>query len=488
MKRTRRGLFVALMAVAVAGLAPPANRAAAPARGEAEAATPRERIASYLLIYYVSDPNNANSRYRPQLLDAKDLLAGKETADFWTDPDIPGLQDLVRGLVMEPTDPDTRRFQSVVADLLDVRGKRVAVYVIDDAGHPLRNDGKVAEDRYGASVDEAGTGIWPSSQDDRALSLTGEELAGSFSTGEVNLSSATYARSTFVHELTHVQALSDGQPHLYYVGGVSFTYGADGSHHSNELLPNLSMVYDEAVANAMEMLYDPSQAREAFSWLTDGVVAVERTRPDPKQAARSNVMPDVWLFDELKAAGATEVPVTSKNASQYARFGIEDLPGRFLLHNETAMAIVLAESARRTVGRRGLLRALYRTNQVVKRARKSTTRQNRLSEQEMASLVTELGEEILGGTDPTGAVVSGAPIDHLLPLAYLDYMIGRDAATKEAFAELFGGQFDPAWLQVYWEVGRPRLDAILPAVTQAPRTFADLDTIQAAFAEGADGG
>jgi hypothetical protein len=167
---------------------------------------------------------------------------------------------------------------------------------------------------------------------------------------------------------------------------------------------------------------------------------------------------------------------------------MEDLPGRFLLHNETAMAVVLAESARRTVGRRGLLRALYRTNQVVKRARNGTTRQNRVSEQELARLATELGKEILGGTDPTTALVSGGPMHHLLPLAYLDYMIGRDAATQEAFAELFGGQLDPAWLQVYWEVGRPRLDEALPAVTQSPRTFADLDTIQAAFAEGADGG
>lgn len=488
MKRTRRGLFVALLAVAAAGLAPPANRPAAPARGEAEAATPRERIASYLLIYYVSDPNNANPRYRPQLLDPKDLLAGRETADFWNDPDIPGLQDLVRGLVMEPTDPDTRRFQAAVADLLDVRGKRVAVYLIDDAGHPLRDDGKVAEERYAASVDGDGTGVWPSSQDDEALSLTGEELAGSFSTGEVNLSSVSYARSTFVHELTHVQALSDGQPHLYFVGGVSFSYGEDGSHASNELLPNLSMVYDEAVANAMEMLYDPGQVHEAFDWLTDGAVVVERTRPDAKKAAATDLMPDVWLFDELKAAGAREFPATSRGGPQYAQFGMEDFPGRYLLHNETAMAVVLAESARRTVGRRGLLRALYRTNQVVKRARKSTTRQNRVSQQELASLLTELGEEILGGTDPTTALVSGGPMDHLLPLAYLDYMIGRDAATKEAFADLFGGQLDPAWLQVYWEVGRPRLDEILPAVTQIPRTFADLDTIQAAFAEGADGG
>lgn len=486
MRSTTRGLLPVLMGIALVGFVPPTSRSTVSSGHDG--ATPRERIASYLLIYYVGDPNNANPRYRPQLLDAKDLLAGKETADFWRDSDIPGLQDLARALVMEPTDADTRRFQSLVADLLDVRGKRVAVYLIDDAGQPLRDGGKVVEDRYGASVDEAGTAVWPSAQDDEALSLDGDKLAGSFSAGEARLTSAAFARSTFLHELTHVQALSDAQPHLYFVDGVSFTYGADGRHPGNELLPNLSMVYDEAAANAMEMLYDPGQVREAFEWLGDGVVAVERTRPDPKKAAKANVMPDVWLFDELKAAGAAENPATAKNASQYARFELKNLPGRFLLHNEEAMAVVLAESARRTVGVRGLLRALYRTNQVVKQARKSPTRMNRLSEQELAHLLTELGSEILGGTDPTAALTSGAPMSHLLPLAYLDYVIARDAATQAEFADLFGGQLDPAWLQVYWEVGRPRLDEILPAVTQAPRRFADLDAIEAAFAAGSDGG
>ncbi len=451
-------------------------------------ATPRERIIGYLLFYYVEDPNNDDPLYRPQLLLPEDLLAGKESSDFWRDDDIPGLHELVRALVMEPTEVETRRFQSMVADLLDVRGGRVAVYLIDDAGQELADNGAVVEKRYAASVDRTGKAVWPSAKDDKALSLEREVLAGSFSAGEVNLRSAVRARSAFMHELTHVQALSDRQPHLYFVGGLSFAYGADGRHYSNELLPNLSTVYDEAAAGAMEMLYYPDDVREAFGWLSDGVVVVERTRPDPEKAAGRSVMPDVWLFDRLNAAGAEEMPLTSESASSYARFELTGIPGRFLLHNETAMGIVLAESARRTVGYRGLLRAFHRTNQVVEATLAGPDKVSRLSEPELAHVLIALGREILGGDDPTVALNSGGPKDHLLPIAYLDYMIGRDAATQADFAALFGDRINRDWLRVYWEVGRPRLDEILPAVSQTPRAYRDLAAIDVAFTAGTEGG
>lgn len=480
----RASLSMALIALCMVG----AGLGATSHGSAATDATPRERIIGYTLFYYVGDPNNDHPRYRPQLLSAEDLLAEKEEADFWRDDDIPGLQDLVRALVMEPTDAETGRFQSLVADLLDVRGGRVAVYLIDDAGQELADDGEVVEKRYAASVDGTGKAVWPSAKDDKALSLEREVLAGSFSTGEVHLRSAVSARSVFLHELTHVQALSDRQPHLYFVGGLSFTYGADGKHYSNELLPNLSMVYDEAAANAMEMLYHPDEVREAFDWLARGVAVVERTRPDPAMAAGRSVMPDVWLFDRIKATGAEELPLTSESASSYARFELTDMPGRFLLHNETAMGIVLAESARRTVGYRGLLRAFHRTNRVVEATLAGPAEVSRLSEPELAHVLIALGREILGGDDPTMALSSGGPMDHLLPIAYLDYMIGRDAATEDDFAALFGNRIDRNWLDVYWEAGRPRLDEILPAVSQAPRSYDDLALIEAAFTAGTEGG
>lgn len=456
--------------------------AAGPVVDAAEAQTPRERIANYILFYYVGEPNNPDPRYLPQSLDPADLLAGREEADFWRDADIPGLKDLVRALVDEPPDEDLRRFQRMVADLLDVRGKRVAVYLIDDAGQPLADGGVVADERYGASVDDAGTGVWPSAVDDGATSLRGSPLAGSFSTGEVNLRSAADARSTFLHELTHVQAVSDGRPHLFSIGGTDYTYGLDGSHDGRELIPDLSTAYDEAVAGALQMLYEPGLVAEALEGLgPDGVVLVEKAVPNRTSQRGARVLDDIWLYDQLRDLGIPELKTTDPN---FAAFDIGDVPGRFLVHNETAMAVVLAESARRTAGYRALLRALYHTNAVVERAIDERGAASGLTVNEIGTLLPALGREILGRDDPGAALVSGGDTSHLLPLALFDYFTGRDATTASEFGDLFRGQLDPDWLSAYWEVGRPLLDQVLPPVSRTPRTLDNVTAIAGAFNRG----
>ncbi len=471
-----RGTAVALFFVG-ASVAPSAS----------EAATPRERIANYVLFYYVGDPNNSNKTYNPQRLDPTDLIAGKEDSDFWRDTEIPGLQDLVRALVQRPKDKDTESFQGLVADLLDLRGRRIVVYLIDDAGQPLADGGRVVERRYGATVDDAGTAVWPSAEDDWALSPTGSRLAGAYSTGEVNLRSAADARSTFLHELAHIQALSDARPHLFTIAGKDYSYGLDGSHSGRQLLPELSTVYDEAIAGAIQMLHDPTLVAEAFEDLgAKGVVLVETARPDPAKHRGAMVLDDVWLHDQIKASGT---PVLKTSDPNFVAVDLANLPGKFLLHNEKAMAVVIAESARRTMGYRGLLQAIYQTNAVVdQRDRGANRSTSRLTVNELALLLVTLGGEILGSNDPTVAMSSGGPTVHLLPLAYLDYMTARDAASMDEFGALFKDQLAPDWLSVYWQVGRPLLDSALPAATRPPRSLAELDIIASAFAAGARGG
>ncbi|MEN8145018.1 MAG: hypothetical protein ABFS14_08725 [Gemmatimonadota bacterium] len=448
-------------------------------------ATPRERIAGYLLFYYVSDPNNANPAYLPQRLASAALLAGKEDSDFWRDTDIQGLHDLVRSLVQEPVDDASRRFQALVADLLDVRGKRVAVYLIDDAGQALQNGGKVVEDRYDASVDAAGTAVWPSAQDDEALDLSGSVLAGSFSTGEANLSSAEDSRSTFLHELTHVQALSDARPHLFSAGGVDYGYGKDGDHGGFELIPDKSTVYDEAVAGAVEMLFEPHLVDEAMEGLgKNGYMYVEKAAPDAKYR-KTSTLDDVWLYDRIKPLGIPELKAKGK---KYAAYDVADLPGFLFAHNETAMGVVVAEAARRTTGARGLFRALDRTNLVVKRETDTSADVSRVTVVELAVLLPQLGREILGHSDPEAALVSGGPVLHLFPLAVYDYMTGRYADSEAAFGDLFNGQLDPTWLSVYWQAGRPRLDSALPPTSRVPRSAADLQAIETAFKTDAGAG
>jgi hypothetical protein len=449
----------------------------------AAASTPRERIVDYVYFYYVGDPNNGSPRYKPQQLAEADLLVGREASDFWQDPDIPGQQDLLRALTREPADADTRLFQELVADLLDVRGERIAVYLMDDAGHPLRDAGKVARDRYNASVDGSGKGVWPSAVDDRAASLTGARLAGAFSTGEVNLHSAKDARGTFLHELTHIQARSDARPHLFTVAGTDYSSGFGGIHYALQLLPDRSLAYDEGVAGAVGMYYEPERIDEAYEdFFKVRRVFTEKAAPDRKKYSKASVVVDVWLYDQILASGVVE---DKSGDPRYAVFEMENLPGRFLLHNERLIALVVAESSRRTVGFRGLLQALYRTNLAVVEAGTGANRAtSRLTVEELAILLVALGAQIAGSDTPDAALSSGGPTDHLLPLAYLDYMTGRYAQSADDFGAIFKGQLAPDWLEAYWQAGRPLLDSVLPAASRISRSASDFDSIAAAFVAG----
>lgn len=445
-----------------------------------EAATPRQRIVDYLLLYYVSDPNNTHDAYSPQLLDPEALLRGEEKSDFWHDRDIPNLQQLVRDLVQTSRDPEGRRFQRMVADLLDVRHRRVAVYLIDDAGHPLRDDGAVVRRRYGASVDATGRRVWPSANDEATLGPEGSHLGGAFATGEPNLGSGEEARLTFLHELTHVEIRSDMRPHLFEIGGKGFEYGLDGGHTARELLPDMSAAYDEGVAGSVELLYAPEQAAAEFARLDpDSFVVVESDRPDPARYSRGTVSPDVWLYDRLRDSGAKEYRTSERGM---AAFRIGDLPPEMLLHNERFISVVVSEAVRRASDFPGLVRALRRTNlDVETRQRAIDLGVSRLTVRELAVLLREIGAEIRGADDPTAALASGGPRSHLLPLALVDYLTARSAESPSAFGELFDGQLDPEWLEAYWSAGRPLLNEAVPQDRGAGHAYTDLDSIGLAF-------
>lgn len=468
-RSTRRALYLLLATTALA----------APAGGDLSAQSDRERIADYLLFYYVGFPNNEHPSYRPQRLDNQAIMAGTESGDFWIDDDVAVLHDFVRSALQEPPDAQTARFQRLLAQILDIRGERAAVYLIDDVEQALANDGRVARRRYGASVDQSGGRVWPSATSSRRSSY-----AGSFAIGAHYATSAPRARSAFLHELTHLQLETDERPHLFIVAGKSYVYGTDGDHYANELIPDVSRTFDEAVANSMELLYDDAEAQETFEqFQPDDFVTVEVAIPDPSETTGPSIAPEVWLDDQIQAAGGR--PVRTRGG--YAIYEIGSLPARFIVHNELVLALAFSEYVRRHAGLNGYIEAIRRANDRMMAARDElegydASRLTISSTANLIEVLCELGAE--GGIDPRTASTS-EPTPALLPLAFLDYFTGLAARDEADFAALFDGQVSAEWIRQYWNVGRPAVDAVVGEVMGGGRlratVYSDLDEIANAF-------
>lgn len=477
----RRSVGVlALLAAAVTTLVPAPTIAQ-----EEDDARLRQRLADYLLLYYVDRPNDESEAYRPQLLDGDAIVRGEEEGGFWLDSDVPQLHEIVRSLLGPPGDATTARFQRYVAALLDVRGKRVAVYLIDDLGQVLQDGGANARRRYGASIDQSEKRVWPSARTRREGAL-----AGSFSTGAYNLESLADARSTFLHELTHIQTATDMRSHLFRVRARdwNFRYGKDGTHYLTEVLPDLTSAYSEGLAGAVQLLFEPDLARTAFERFgPDDRLYVEAARPSRAKYG-SGRHPDIWLYDQIVDAGIPH-RILDRNCADddscYVSVRIGDLPARFLVHNERVLSMVVAEYAGRHLGLTGFLRAVRRANASLESERATWTgAASRLTISGIAHLFDALCREGAEGRDIALDVSPPADeaIPYLLPLALLDYFTGRSAESKNAFAELFQGQLPGELLTAYWEAGRPRLDGLLPSASgPGAHSYGDLDRIADAF-------
>ena len=450
----------------------------AAASADALAQSYRDRVADYLLFYYVGFPNNDHPNYKPVLLDNQAILAGTESGDFWEDSDVAVLQEFVGGALRDPSSGGSARFQYFLSQILGIRGARASVYLIDDVEKPLADGGKVATRRYSAAIDASGERVWPAATN----SSRAKSYAGSFAIGAYNVVSDRDAKSAFLHELTHLELETDERPHLFMAGGKSYVYGTDGDHYATELIPDLSRTFDEAVANSMELLYDEGEAQETFRrFQPDDYIRVEVSVPDPSSVT-GPISPDLWLDDQIQAAGAR--PFSTLDG--YAFYMIGDLPARFIIHNELVLALVFAEYTRRHIGLDAYVRAIRRANQrIIAQKAQLKSYGSRATISSIANFTEALCEVGSEGVNPTETSVSADPSPALLPLAYLDYFTGLSAESQAEFSALFDDQLSEAWVELYWTVGRPTVDSVLgDAMGQGRLTatnYSDLDLIAQAF-------
>jgi len=442
-------------------------------------ATDTDYLKAKLSFRYVDQPNTITST--PAVLNNTAISAGTESGAFWSSRSVPGLQGLVRSLLRPPERGGNMNLQYVVAGVVKILDRPVLITLLNDAT-PLTQD---ALDQWEACPEESSY-AWPCARNasviDDARQACAEaqrqavpgrqdaRWAGSMTLGQhvFNSTRAGNPLGTFVHELVHTQDRSDGAAHMFLVSQNSYNYGDDGQHFYTEAVPNLATTYQEGIADAVMLMVDGQINQRMFDWFSrNDVMMVEKTALTPGTGAGqapcgwpvTSPSPDIWLYNQLHAAGVREVHPRNALAN-YAYFRVRDLPPRFIVHNEFIIALVFSEYARH-LGLSNFLNVLKANDATLFRTCASS----------IAVLYDALSRSGMGGGRPQQTflppgALTGRPDDqpkpYLIPLAYADYFTSYNSTTKEQYASIFENMLPHDWVDLYWNLYKDRVRLAAP--------------------------
>lgn len=450
----------------------------------------RDYLQGKLAFRYVHQPNTTSST--PEVLDNAAVAAGTETGTFWSNTQVPGLHGIVRALLKPAGRGGDGHLQFVAAQIIKILDKPVIIMLLNDVGTPLTT---AAFNQWDACDNGSGR-AWPcasnmDTSDDarencarrlgRPVPARRTAWAGQMALGQtVFVSDPGWATSTFIHELVHTQDRSDRRAHMFWVSSRAYHYGADGTHFGVEAVPNLAATYQEGIANTLRLVVNERRRTEMFNWFSNNdVVYVEKALVPPGTGAGSTVpcytvvtapSPDVWLYDQLRAAGARELTVTGGGpaGAGYAYYRIRDLPARFIVHNEYILSLTFSEYARH-LGLSRFMRALKANDATLFRVSTSPVAQ-------LYSTLCSIGLEGRPLSSVVGVNEAG-PKPYLIPLAYADYFTGFRATSKAEYAAIFENLLRQEWVDLYWDGYKDEVRAATPiSGSRAPR-FDDLTTI-----------
>jgi hypothetical protein len=478
-----RTLLVAALLLAAAAAAP---RSAA--AGDVE----RTYLRQKLIFVYVDAPNNVTQF--PLILNNADIASGTETGAFWTSTKVPGLQRLVRSLLQPPGKGGDDYLQMLASWIVRVLDKPVMLTLVNDVDAPLT---QAAMTRWDACDDGSGH-AWPCAQNQATLDdyraqcakMNNEkapdrkdEWAGHMTLGQTVFSSGSGGNplATFIHELVHTQDRSDRQDVRFWLSSKWYNYGSDGTHYDVEAVPNIRASYGEGIANTMALFIDSNTRKRMFDWFAnDDAVMVEKVAVP--QSVYLNNHPctsiwnvpsqDIWLYNQLKTAGAHELVRSPNRFPSYAYFGIRDIPPRFIVHSEYIIAMTFSEYAWH-LGIGKFLKALKSNDAVLFRQPDSP----------IAKLYETLCTMGLDGR-PLSAVQNvneAGPKPYLIPLAYADFFTGYQSKTKADYASIFENQLPQAWVDMYWDGYKDAVRAAAKFDASHKPTFDELTDIAIAL-------
>lgn len=401
------------------------------------AQTPRDVLKVKLEIYYVANVTT-NSAER---LNNNDISAGTFTGSFWSNPAMAGAHRLVKGLLSSTASGGDAKLQRIASEIINIRNEVVKVYLLDDASVSITS---ATQTNFGACDNGAGKS-WPCARsypDDNPMAgqmCLGANFLTSYSPSTRNASNIKeYRYGTFLHELTHTQDNVEWRAHMHW-DGQWFSYGADGTHYTIEVLPDLNATYSEAIANTFGMYYDTYSYTDGFNWVAQGgYMLVEHAPAGYAGGAITS------LLSTLQSAGVTPVgaPRTLRGAT-YSTYRMPTVPLNIIMNNEILLAVML-ESVRSYGGTEKYMSALKSSNNEL----------FRVCANPVAVLFRNMCRVGLpsGVGDIADLNQSTGNAGFVFPLALADFFTGYQSQSKAQFKQIFENQsYMDRWIDVYWD-------------------------------------
>ncbi len=411
------------------------------------AQTDRDYIISKVRVFYIANPTSPTIAVNPisvnSILNNTNVFGTTSNSNM--DRSLEFLQQLFRP-VSQGGMPELQRY---TASILRMNNKIVNMFLFNDFNRTLT---AANETLYGFCL--SGSSVWPCARHFISGRLA-DTVSGAIYLGEqyFRQSGITVGRRTFLHELYHTQDPTDRREHIWYVSSLrqSFSYGSDNIHFIDELTPNITATYKEAMANAFTYIYSRAEKRSVINWFAEnGGVIVEHARP-------SHIPASVWLYSLISASNPpgpgrnlASPPEDANTARDYKLYRIADLASKYILHNEGIMGLIAAEYSEK-VGYTKFTQALRQTNGEVS---VSTPPGQELSP--FAKLIKNLCEKALPPnlTVQDVTAVSRAQMPYLYPLALVDYFTYYRTQSEAEFRALFEGQLPEVWVDLYWTAGK----------------------------------
>lgn len=396
----------------------------------ADAAADRAYILSKLKFYYVANPNTDTTKSLLSLsssgTDARNVFGGNAS--------MAPMVTFLKALLNDRSNGGDESFQFAFKEILKIRDKVLAVFMYNDAA-PFNN---FAKNTFINCVDAAGY-QWPCATNSRTGPYFGKIHIGQHFFGA---QSAVNAKFVLLHELTHTQDMSDFPQHPFFVNGRWYHYGSDGTHYYEEAVPSMGFAFMEGIANAFAYQFGGAQSYgpALATWFSPTrEILVEMATPSPAPTAGASS--DIWLYTQLTAAGVT--PISTSGG--YARYRLNQLPARFLVHNEMIIAnILLAYMYNISFTR--VAKALRTYN-----VGPTSVFSGRGNLQTMMTVLCQAGlpESMQAQSFPSCADFPDRK-EYLLPLAYADYFTGFSSTSLSAFNQLFDNGLNGDLIQCYW--------------------------------------
>jgi hypothetical protein len=430
-------------------------------------------IASKIRFYYFEDATDTTT----YIINNKDVINGTVTGDFWTNSDLKEFQSFIKALLSNTGD---KSFQYYTRKLIEINNRPIAVLLWNDkvaftpSSVAFKNQPCQDSNNY----------VWPCAA--HWTTKENNKWGGYMHIGIHHSSTKglPWLKATFLHELMHTQDKTLDKGNSFVVFGKSYRYGADNVHYYTEATPNKRLAYMEAIADVSPMYLNFKDFEERFKWFSgNGYIVVERTAPSGwakflKKYFGADYNDNVWLYEQIKKYPNVGPGSPYPNSNRYMRYKIKELPGKFIVHNELVMAMMMTMTSMHVAE---IDPFIWSTKEYNKRI-KSNQNQDPFAlfvkifadgMLQDTETVADIKRELDNRTSSTDTV--DKPYTFILPLAYSDYFTGYNSKTKDQFKALFNNEMDTNLIDIYWDYFKDRVRG--KVTMKASNTLSDMTDI-----------